>query len=115
MTEVFDKEELLEELDGDLEFLEESVEMLESDAPPLLLQIRKAVESGDAESVAVGAHTLKSMVGNFCAPLAFDAALRMEALGRDGDLTECKAKLDGLELEISRLQDSLRELLSEGK
>jgi hypothetical protein len=38
MTDVFDRQELLDELDGDHEFLEESLEMLDADAPRLIDQ-----------------------------------------------------------------------------
>jgi hypothetical protein len=38
--DIFDKEELLEELDGDGEFLEESVEMLNEDSTGLLDRVR---------------------------------------------------------------------------
>jgi hypothetical protein len=49
MTDVFDRQELLDELDGDREFLEESLEMLDADAPRLIDQIRDGIEGGDAE------------------------------------------------------------------
>lgn len=113
MTEAFDKQELLDELDGDTGFLAESVELFESDAPTLLEQIRDAVDRGDAGAVAVAAHTLKSMIGNFCAPLAFDAVLDVEALGRAGDLAECNARVVAMEAEIVRLQQALRDFLKE--
>ena len=113
MTDVFDKQELLEELDGDREFLEESLEMLDSDAPSLLKQIREAMDRGDADAVSVAAHTIKSMVGNFCAPPAFEAALNVETLGRSGDLNACEAGLVSLEAQVSRLQIELRQFLDE--
>lgn len=113
MTDVFDKQELLEELDGDREFLEESLEMLGSDAPGLLKQIHEALERGDTDAASVGAHTIKSMVGNFCAPPAFEAALKVEMLGRKGDLTACTAGLVSLEAEVRRLQIELRKFLGE--
>ena len=113
MTDALDKQELLEELDGDREFLEESVEMLGSDAPNLLKQIHQALDRGDAEAVRIGAHTIKSMVGNFFAQPAFQAAFDVEKLGRSGDLTTCTASLVSLETEISRLQMELRKVLDE--
>ena len=113
MTEVFDKQELLDELDGDREFLEESVEMLDSDAPALLQQLRDALERGDTEAVCGCAHALKSMVGNFCAPPVFNAALEVETIGRSGNLTQCGERLASLETEVGRLQKALREFLSE--
>lgn len=113
MNNAFDKQELLEELDGDREFLVESLEMLDDDAPALLDQIRDALDKGDAAAVGVGAHTLKSMVGNFCAQPAFDAALQLEALGRSGELDKCGESLQSLESEVGRLQRALHEFLSE--
>ena len=111
MSEPFDKEELLEELDGDHEFLEESLEALAADAPPLLEKLREAVAGGNGEGVRQSAHTLKSMVGNFCAQPAFDAALRMEQLGAGGDLAQAAEAMDALSHEVERLQASLQELL----
>jgi HPt (histidine-containing phosphotransfer) domain-containing protein len=113
MTDAFDRQELLDELDGDREFLEESLEMLGSDAPDLLKRIHEALERGDGDAASAGAHTVKSMVGNFCAPPAFEAALNVEMLGRSGDLTACAAGLASLEAEVSRLQIELRKLLDE--
>ncbi len=113
MTDIIDKQELLDELDGDREFLAESVEMLESDFPLLLEQTRDALRQGDAEKVSVCAHTVKSMVGNFCAQPAFDAALHVETIGRSGALGECGAAVDALESEVGRLQIALHEFLGE--
>ena len=113
MTDVFDKQELLEELDGDREFLVESLEMLGSDAPALLKQIHEALERGDTDAASVGAHTIKSMVGNFCAPPAFEAALNLETIGQSGDLTLCPAGLASLEDEINRLKQELHKFLDE--
>ena len=113
MTDVFDREELLEELDGDREFLEESLEMLDDDAPRLLEEIRAGMAQGDADAIRVGAHTIKSMVGNFCAQPAVEAALSLENLGRAGDLAKCDEGLQLLESEVSRLQQALHDFLNE--
>lgn len=56
---------------------------------------------------------LKSMVGNFCAQAAYDAASDVEALGRSGDLTNGRTLCASLQNEITRLQEALREFLSE--
>jgi two-component system sensor histidine kinase/response regulator len=113
MADAFDRQELLEELDGDREFLEESLEMLAADAPTLIGQIHAGIESNDAEKIRVAAHTIKSMVGNFCAAPAFEAALQVETIGRDGDLARCAAGLASLQEEVQRLQQELRKFLNE--
>lgn len=111
MSDPFDKDELLEELDGDHEFLEESLEALGEDAPPLLAELQRGVEGADGESIRKAAHTLKSMVGNFCAQPAFDAALRMEQIGAAGDLDQAPQAFETLSREVERLQSALQELL----
>jgi HPt (histidine-containing phosphotransfer) domain-containing protein len=113
MTEVFDRQELLEELDGDREFLEESLDMLDTDAPTLIGQIHAGIDGNDAEKVRIAAHTIKSMVGNFCATPAFEAALKVETIGSSGDLAECAAGLQSLEDEVNRLRRELRKFLDE--
>jgi HPt (histidine-containing phosphotransfer) domain-containing protein len=113
MSEAFDRQELLDELDGDREFLEESLEVLDADAQKLIDQIRAGAEAQDAEQIRVAAHTLKSMVGNFCAPRAFEAASNVESIGRSGELSQCAERLALLESEVNRLRKELRVLLNE--
>jgi HPt (histidine-containing phosphotransfer) domain-containing protein len=113
MTDPFDKQELLEELDGDREFLEESVAILAEDAPRLLAEIRQAIDSGDLDAAAAAAHTTKSMVGNFCATDAHAAALEVETQGRGGNLPACRMGLTVLEQEVGRLKQALDSFLDE--
>ena len=109
MNDAFDQQGLLEELDGDLEFLAESVEILDEDSAKLLKELRQASHDQDAETVAKTAHTLKSMVGNFVAGPAFEAALAVEKAAKEGDLAP--AAIEELESQVRRLQDALHEFL----
>ena len=74
MSCAFDEEALLERVDGDIEFLEETVAMLDEDSPALLEAIRAAVRSSDAAALVKAAHALKGMLANFCAEPAAAAA-----------------------------------------
>ena len=111
MTDVIDKTELLEEINGDIEFLNESFEMLEEDAPTLLTAIRSGMESADAEAIWKNAHTMKSMVGNFYAQPCFDAAYTVETQGRQGNLEDIGNSIDVLETEMQKLLAALRDVL----
>ena len=111
MNQAFDEQELTEELDGDLEFLAESLEILDEDSVTLIAQLRQAYEANDAETVAVTAHTLKSMVGNFSAEPAFEAAFAVEKLGRAGNLESCAQAIDELDSQTGRLREALHEFL----
>lgn len=113
MTEAFDRQELLDELDGDREFIEASLDMLDADAQKLIDQIRAGEETQNAEQIRVAAHTLKSMVGNFCASPAFEAALNLESIGESGELSQCAEGLTLLENEVTRLRKELRVFLDE--
>ncbi len=111
MSEPFDRAELIEELDGDMEFLAETFEMFVEDSTDLLEKLTNAVSASDADSVASGAHTVKSMVGNFFAGPAHQTALELEMMGKNGNLSEASAKLDALKTELERLEQSLRDLI----
>ena len=67
MSQPFDQDELLEEIDNDMDFLEELIDMLAADAPALIDSIKQGMAGSDAEAVWQNAHALKSMVGNFAA------------------------------------------------
>jgi HPt (histidine-containing phosphotransfer) domain-containing protein len=104
---VIDREALLERVDGDLDLLAELVETFEVECPRLLNATREAVAGADSHALERAAHSLKGSIGTFCAPAAFEAAGRLEQLGRDGDLTEAEAALTALEAEITQVQGAL--------
>ena len=111
MNDIINKTELLEEIDGDWEFLEESVEILMEDAPTLLTEIKNGLAANDAEAIWQNAHALKSMVGNFFAKRSFEAAHRVETLGRNGDISEVDMEILILEIEIQQLISALSNFL----
>ncbi len=111
MNDIINKEELLGELDGDWEFLEESVEMLMEDAPNLLAEIKNGLAGNDTEMIWKNAHSVKSMVGNFSAKRAFDAAYHVEGLGRKGVAGEMDIAIASLESEVDLLIEALTDLL----
>ncbi|MHB8897254.1 MAG: Hpt domain-containing protein [Thermoguttaceae bacterium] len=111
MNQMFDPQALLERVDHDYEFLTETVDMLRESGPELLGQIRQAVEAGDCEALTTAAHTYKGMVANFCADSNVAAALRLETMGKSGDLTGAEGALALLEDLGCRLMTALQELL----
>lgn len=113
MSELFDREALLDRVDNDMEFLAETVEMLEEDGPDLLGQIGSAIEAGDAEALAVAAHTYKGMVANFCADSTVEAALKLEMMGKDGNLTGASEAFAVVEDQGRQLATALRDLLQD--
>jgi PAS domain S-box-containing protein len=106
----FDREKALERVCGDEALLAEIAAIFVEEYPDLMRQIQSAVERRDADALAPLAHTLKGSIGNFCAPKAFDAALRLEKMGKSDDLTDIDKAWANLEMEVERVKDALEEL-----
>src|SRR5262249_28041818 len=71
---------------GNKKLLERMAGAFAEECPRLLAEIRAAVSAGDAPRLRRAAHTLKGAVGTFGAREAFEAALRLETMGREGNL-----------------------------
>ena len=112
MSRTFDEKELLERVDNDWDFLVETVQMLSSDGPALVDEIRRAAVSGDAARVGRAAHALKGMVSNFCSPAAHGSALAVEQIGKGGDLSPVPPALDALERDVNALIADLSSFLA---
>jgi HPt (histidine-containing phosphotransfer) domain-containing protein len=111
MTDVFDENALVDRVDGDLEFLEETVAMLDEDAPGLLEAIQAAAASGDAAALVKPAHALKGMLANFCAEPAETAAREVETLARQEQLADVAPAVETLRRETEQLQHALHRFL----
>jgi len=113
MSEFFDSEALLDGVDGDMEFLEETIAMLDEDSVALLEQIRIAVAAGDDKALVRPAHALKGMLGNFCAPGAEAAVLELEAMGRENRMDGTTAVAADLYNQVEGLRLALHSFLKE--
>jgi two-component system, sensor histidine kinase and response regulator len=111
--QVLDRNALLDRVGGDIEFLQEIAGLFLQDCPKLLAQIRTAVSGGDARTLEYAAHTLKGSVANFGADAAREAAFRLEALGRAGDMKPAPDAYSILEQEIQRFTQELGTLSRE--
>jgi two-component system sensor histidine kinase/response regulator len=107
---IFDEAEALRRLGEDRPLLRELVEVFLDECPRLLDTIRNAIAKKDAVRLRIAAHGLKGAIDNFVAPAAYEAALRLEMIGRDGNLAEAEQACSRLEKEIDRLVPALGEL-----
>lgn len=113
VSDVLDREELMQRIDDDLELLHELIELFVEDYPLLLNDINEGLAHSDAQRVKIAAHTLKGAVGNFCAQAAFDAAFVLEVSGNNGDLSQGREQLLHLESEMEKVLSALQSLQSE--
>jgi PAS domain S-box-containing protein len=109
-AEIVDWSAAVARLSGDRELLGELIEVFLEECPKLLATIRQAAADEDGGALRLAAHTLKGSVGNFAARPAFEAAMKLETLARDGIFTGVPAALNVLEKEIEALLPELSEL-----
>jgi two-component system sensor histidine kinase/response regulator len=110
---VFDRNAALDRVEGNWELLQEIVGLFFDEIPGLLSAVQESIACRDAKALERVAHTLKGAVGNFGAKGAFDAALRLEAMGRDRDLTNVAEAYAELEKEVTYLKGALAALREE--
>ena len=104
--QVMDIEAAMARVDGDEDLLREIACLFVGSCPELVGQIRDAIDRADGKALENAAHTLKGSVGNFGAKPAYEAALRLEMLGRSGDMSkadEALAALDSALLDLNNI------------
>jgi signal transduction histidine kinase/CheY-like chemotaxis protein len=109
-----DQDTALARLGGDLILFRKLARLFLDDAPRLMAEIREAVSQADFRTVEQASHKLKGSAGYFCAEAVQKAALRLETLGRNGDLSDAEASLGELEEGMQVLNWQLETLNEEG-
>jgi HPt (histidine-containing phosphotransfer) domain-containing protein len=107
---ILDGRRLLAQVDGDVRLLREVAGLFLTDCPKMLLAIRKSIADRDAKALAATAHTLKGSVSNFAAQDTFEAALKLETMGRQGKLAGAELAYSVLDEKLARLCQALASL-----
>ncbi|ANM31119.1 hypothetical protein ABI59_18390 [Acidobacteria bacterium Mor1] len=110
----FDQEFVLNQTGGDQELMGEVLALFLTETPRMLEDVRAAVTSGDAGTVERTAHRLKGSLVAIAAQPAADEALRLETLGRQGEVASASQVLSCLEQEIDRLMPEIRQVTGAG-
>jgi HPt (histidine-containing phosphotransfer) domain-containing protein len=97
------REELLENFMGDEELLFESIDLFLERAETRYQTLVAAVRDRDAVKIMEEGHTIKGMVGIFSTGSPFEAAKKLEFMGRNKEM-------DGLDEALSDFKDQLDEL-----
>jgi PAS domain S-box-containing protein len=109
-----DEAEALSRVDGDADLLRELVELFLASCDEQLAALLRAVERNDAQALRLTSHCLKGAVATFGARAAYEAALRLEALGKEGDLSGAADAYAALAEAVGRLKPALARLRREG-
>jgi HPt (histidine-containing phosphotransfer) domain-containing protein len=109
-TPEFDQASFLARVQGNMELAREVVEMFSRDQVAMLAEIESHISGRDGPALAAAAHALKGCVSNFSAHDSYDAARKLEELGRDGNFEQSRQTLADLEGHIRRLTAKLTSL-----
>jgi HPt (histidine-containing phosphotransfer) domain-containing protein len=107
----FDPAEALQRVCGSFALLRELAGLFLEDSPKWMGEIRQALSAGDPAGLRRAAHTLRGSASNFGARPSEDAAGRLEALARDGDLLAAAEGVCVLEGALAGLRAELAELV----
>jgi len=113
LEDVLDRSAAFAQVGGDMELFREIVAIFLETYPELLAHISDAVTRADGEALLRAAHTLKGSVGNFHAKPAFEAAFRLERMGRASEFGGAADAVESLEREMERVKRAITELTAE--
>jgi len=108
--EVFDKNMLLDRLEGDKELFKEIVGMFLGDAPLQMEKIKQSLQEGNSAQIESQAHGLKGAAMNIGGNGLQAVAFEMEVSGKNGDLDKARPLMDKLDEEFARLKKALMSL-----
>ncbi len=109
-ADIYDADELREEIEGDLGLLRELVDSFDRDTAGRMVRLRSAIQTGDVDLVRREGHALKGGTGLFYARTASATAASIEEMGITGDLSNARVAVDRLEREIGILRAELDKL-----
>jgi two-component system sensor histidine kinase/response regulator len=110
---VVDVPDLLERIDGDLEFVAELAQTFELDYPDKMKAVHAAVARGDGEGLRQTAHGLKGALANLAAIHAADLAAQLEQAGNENNMTHVPVLIQQLEKELPRVTAALQQVCAE--
>jgi HPt (histidine-containing phosphotransfer) domain-containing protein len=106
---IFDQETALAHVEGDHALLREVVGLFLVESPELLAMMRDSIARGDGQMLQHVAHSMKGAMSSFGAHAACEAVLKLEAMGREGNLTQAERACAELDREIAHLTRALAE------
>lgn len=96
-TQLFNKSQLIDNLDGDVEFAESLMEDALIELPLEVVKLQELCKGDDSQAIHLHAHTIKGMAANLCASTLRDICLRIETAAKDDDLNSARTFLPELE------------------
>jgi PAS domain S-box-containing protein len=111
----FDLSGAMEIVLGNEDLFQEIAGMFIENCPDSIAKIKEGIAGNDAGILEREAHSLKGAVGNFVAKEAYEAAYRLEKLGKEGKMATAEEGLSNLERALNELVSEMKIVLQEMK
>lgn len=98
---------LLEVIGGDPEDLQELIEDFAEIAPELVKNMQTAIQTDDADSLRIAAHSLKSNAKDMGATSLAETSAELERACNDGDISGAAADVASIERAVTQASDAL--------
>lgn len=112
---LINRKELLERIDGDMDFLEEIAACLSEDLSTYIRTLDQGLQTWDWNAISTTAHAIAGMVGNFCADEVQNAAKVLEGAADSKNCDETSRANEQLKEMLLDLGIELNTLISAGK
>lgn len=106
---VFDYDNFLMRVGGDVELAQEILEVYLQDAPTQITRLEQSLKDVNFSLIHRHAHTLKGASDNISAYALRDIALCLEKIAESGDLDQMNALFGKIKIEFSRLKSTLEQ------
>lgn len=108
---IIDRDAILEQFEGNADFLREVVQLFIAACPRRLSAVHEAILGCNATALQMAAHSIRGSASYFGALAVMAAASDLETMGRAGILPDAREACEKLEQEIARLKQALIALL----
>ncbi len=113
--EVLDLREVMDRVQDDKELLLELFDIFVADYAEKRKLLEKAINGNDIEQVVSISHSLKGATGNISAKAMRGTFLKLETVGKSGNLTGAKESLGILDQQFGDLQNRINQVRIEFK
>lgn len=108
---VFDYDDFLDRIDGDVDLLKEVIEIFLKDTPGLLADLYAAIRSGNARAVERAAHTLKGTAANISAKKLQSLSQHVQSALKENNTADLEPFIGQFEKEFKELDRELKTYL----
>ena len=108
MESVLNLSQAMANMDGDVELLQEIMEIFLETADEQLQSLENGILNGDVGMVATEAHGMKGGASNLCAAKFVASALKLEELAKSGSLDGARELLAAMRNDYQEVQEVAR-------